>query len=461
VSKPDLRVELPTAPKRTGDPAVDGLAREAYRKLRERIVTYNTAIIDGLTPPPRPVVIPPPPTADGHAVEAWTARSSLIQFSVPGPVLCDDAPEATSLTVISAASFAGKIAPKREWLVETVIPAYVVGGLYGDGAVGKSLLALMLAVAIVTARAWLGRIVKRGPVIYLCCEDDTDEVRRRLEDICRGMGVDMIELGDLHIVPLADEDSVLASADDRSSVLTTTYRYDQLVELVQRVKPVLVIGDTLSHVYAASENNRMLAKQFVKVMRRLVVPYGGTALLLAHPSLDGMRTGRGSSGTTGWSNSMRWRGYLDKILAEDGTEPDSTKRVLRVVKSNYTAQGGEIALRWQEGCYKVDGAPATGGGDPLMGQVKADRTFLELLAAYNADGRIVSASKSANYAPSVFAKDERAKGMRMKPLEQAMNRLFASGRIKLDETGPASRRRKSLVVIPTGFQPAFNRDSTH
>ena len=79
---------------------------------------------------------------------------------------------------------------------------------------------------------------------------------------------------------------------------------------------------------------------------------------------------------------MRWRGYLDKTLTQDGTAPDPIKRVLRVVKSNYTSHGGEIALRWHQGCYDVDEAPAaTASGDPAMAQVRAERAFLDLLRA--------------------------------------------------------------------------------
>jgi RecA-family ATPase len=350
--------------------------------------------------------------------------------------------------VISAASFAGKKAPERQWLVSIVIPAYIVGAIYGDGAVGKSLLAIMLGVACVAGVLWLRYTVRRGPVIYLCCEDDEDEVHRRLEDICRGMGVDMAALADFHIVALADEDSVLATADGKSSVLKTTPRYDQVAELVKRVKPVLVIGDTLTDVYAASEIDRMLAKQFVKAMRKLVVPYGGTFLLLAHPSVDGMRSGRGSSGTTGWNNSLRWRGYLDKILADDGTEPDRTKRVLKFMKSNYTAQGDEINLRWIEGCYRVEGGTGS-GGDPLVAQVKADKVFLELLDAYTAEGRVVSASPNAgNYAPTVFASDsERSQGIRKRTFKDAMNRLFAGGQITVGPVAPASNRHSRNGIV--------------
>jgi hypothetical protein len=250
----------------------------------------------------------------------------------------------TPLRYISAASFAGKPVPERQELVSGLIPAKIIGGLYGDGATGKSLLALMLAVCIVIGALFLNRIVRKGPVVYVCCEDDEDEVHRRLAAICREMGVDLAMLGDLYILPLADEDSVLAMADSRSSVLTTTPLYAQLVELTGDVNPRLLIGDTLSDIFAGAENDRMQAKQFVKIMRKLVIPHGGTGLILAHPSVDGMRSGTGTSGSTGWNNSLRWRAYFERVLNESGDELDNARRVLKTKKANYGPTGGEIEL---------------------------------------------------------------------------------------------------------------------
>jgi hypothetical protein len=69
-----------------------------------------------------------------------------------------------------------------------------------------------------------------------------------------------------------------------------------------------------------------------------------------------------------------------------------------------------------------------------------------LLAAYEAEGRTVGSAPSAIYAPTLFAKDSRAKGVSKKGLTDSMNRLFASGRIRAEEYGPPSKRRSKLVA---------------
>jgi hypothetical protein len=331
------------------------------------------------------------------------------------------------LRVISAASFAGKIAPVREELVTGLIPAKIVGGLYADGGTGKSLLALMLGTAITGGKLWLNRIVQHGPVVYVCAEDDEDEVHRRLADICRETHVDMTALRDFHILPLADEESVLAMADGRSSVLQTTPLYRQLAELTADVKPKLLIGDTLSDIFAGAENDRMQAKQFVKIMRHLVIPHGGTGLVLAHPSVDGMRSGSGSAGSTGWNNSFRWRGYLERVLEEDGKELDQSRRVLRTKKANYGANGGEIEMRWQNGCFQAVGSETVAAMDPLWKEKRADRCFIDSLRWHLKNNNPASlANKAGNYAPRLFKKEAAVQGVTFTELEGAMTRLLNS-----------------------------------
>jgi RecA-family ATPase len=349
--------------------------------------------------------------------------------------------------VITAASFAGRVAPEREELVRGLIPAKIIGGLYGDGAVGKSLLAMMLGVSVATGTLWLNRFVQKGPVVYVCCEDDEDEVHRRLENICREMRVDMASLSDFHIVPLSDEESVLAAADGRSNVLTATPLYAKLVHLTERVKPRLLIGDTLNDIFAGSEIDRMQAKQFVKLMRKLVIPHGGTGLILAHPSVDGMRSGSGTSGSTGWNNSFRWRGYLDKVLDESGREIDITRRVLKTKKLNYGPQGGEIELQYYNGCYRT--AEAGPMVDPLYKERRADRVFLDLLRkAIAQNNHVGAATNSGLYAPKVFRIDADKQGVKFAELKDAMGRLLDTGKIENAPFGARSRNQFRLYVAP-------------
>jgi RecA-family ATPase len=160
--------------------------------------------------------------------------------------------------------------------------------------------------------------------------------------------------------------------------------------------------------------------------------------------LTGLSSGSGNSGSTAWSNSVRSRLYLQRIT-DDGHESDPDARLLTTVKANYGRTGGEIRLRWQDGVFEAEAGASN--LDRAAGSAKAERVFLALLRAYEEQGRHVSPSPSASYAPSRFAKDADAEGVTKRALEAAMNSLFAKKAIRVEEPGPASRRVKAIVEV--------------
>src|SRR5262249_10284168 len=65
----------------------------------------------------------------------------------------------------------------REWLVLDRIPMRNVSLMSGEGGLGKSLLLMQLAGAVVHRLPWIGTVpVQQGPVLYMSCEEEADEV---------------------------------------------------------------------------------------------------------------------------------------------------------------------------------------------------------------------------------------------------------------------------------------------
>src|SRR5690606_16751155 len=84
----------------------------------------------------------------------------------------------------------------REWEVEGWIPQGEVTLLYGDGGVGKTLLAHQYATAAAAGLPWLGQPTRRAKVMCFFCEDSEDELHRRQIDINRALGVTYADLDD-------------------------------------------------------------------------------------------------------------------------------------------------------------------------------------------------------------------------------------------------------------------------
>ena len=272
-----------------------------------------------------------------------------------GPGADDHQQEPDDLPLVNAATLAGRPKPARLFLDSaSLLPMMNVTLLSGDGGIGKSLLALQLAAAVVTSSAWLDFDVVSGSVIYMSAEDDLDELHIRLAEICAAEGREVAQLGGLELVPLAGRDAVLAAEDHRKGRLAETPLLGKLRGAMEVVNPALLVVDNLADVFAGNENVRPFAKHFIGMLRGLAIANGCALLLLGHPSLSGLNSGSGMSGSTAWHNSVRSRLYLtakrDKNGdAEEETDPD--QRWLKAMKANYAALAEPISLRWLAGQF--------------------------------------------------------------------------------------------------------------
>lgn len=357
----------------------------------------------------------------------------------------EQASVARSLPTVLASSFAGRDVPPREWHVEGMVPAKNVTLFFGDGGTGKSLATLQLAVSTIIGADWFGMTTATGRVLLLSAEDDLDEMHRRLNDIVTSIGdIDFEDLADLKLSPLAGLDAVLGAATRKGGLIEPTPLWHAFEAEAKAWRPKLIIVDTLADVYGGDEIARAQARQFIGMLRGLALETQSAVIVLAHPSLSGIASGSGTSGSTGWSNSVRSRLYLNRVLDQDRVEADPDLRVLSLMKTNYARTGTEIRLRWESGVFVRVDEPGLSALSSIAAQARAERIFLELLDTYSEEGRHVSSFPGPNYAPSIFAKDPRAAGLTKKALLVAMNFLFQSRHITNASYGPPSKQRSRI-----------------
>ena len=343
---------------------------------------------------------------------------------------------------ITADTLAARNPKPRAWHVEGLLPGRTVTLLGGDGGTGKSLLALQLAAATAAARPWLGLPVTAGRAVYVSAEDDSEELHRRLADITQAEGIAFDDLERLTLRSLAGEDALLAHAQ-RNGTLTPTPLFRDLDQRLGDEAPALLVLDTLADLFPGDENNRAQARQFVGMLRGLAIRHDCTVLMLAHPSLSGLNSGTGTSGSTAWNNSVRSRLYLDRVR-DDGYGADPDARTLTTKKANYGRTGGEIALRWQAGVFVAQEAET--GLDRMAATAKAERVFLRLLRQFLDQGRRVNSKGGPNYAPKVFSGHPDCEGISKRAFGLAMERLLSGGKITIGQDGPPSRRVSYIMA---------------
>jgi len=423
----------------TGNPHMAQIAGpEADADIGTRIIGRDI----GAAPPPKEYK--PSPLA-----------ASLLKFAEelnPQPVAANDnKPTAKSprlIEVVAPSDWHGQPVPSREWYASDLIPMRQVTILSGDGGVGKSLWALQLAAAGSMGIETIGIQPLPGRVLYLGAEDEAAEFHRRLHDIVQSQGKTLADLNDFRLAPLAGMDALLA-VPDRLGTMQPTGLWRAIEEYARDCKPRLLVLDTVADLFGGDEIKRGQARQFIGMLRRLAMEIDCAVVLLSHPSIQGIQSGTGSSGSTGWSNSSRSRLYMTR---PEGKDTDTDLRIIKTMKINYGKVGGEIRLRWRDGAFVLDdGKPAAGA---TLLAARAERVFCDLLSMLNRQRRNVCHVPGTTYAPAVMAKLPEADGVSKASLVDAMNRLLAREEIKIVVDGPPSKRRQRLVLTSEDFGPA-------
>ncbi|MGC2788003.1 MAG: AAA family ATPase [Roseiarcus sp.] len=349
---------------------------------------------------------------------------------------------------ITPVSLKGLQVPVREWIVPEWIPCGVVTGLYGDGGLGKSLLAQQLQTAIALGSAWLALPVETGATLGVYCEDSHDELWRRQTDINAEYEIDFDSLASVHWLPRLGEDNLLMTFARGVGELTPFHSH--VLEAALDLAARLVIVDTAADTFGGNENDRSQVRQFVqRALGSIAQRINGAVLLCAHPSRTGLASGEGDGGSTGWSNAFRSRLYLRAPAVEDGEKPDPNARVLERRKANYASRNDDIRLRWRNGVIGPEPSECAPGAT-AFGNFEATHLFLNLVRQFEDQGRPLSVNpRSGNYAPRMFGKLPAGKRCeyREPDFRVAMERLFADGKIDNAPYGRKGDERRKIVLV--------------
>ncbi len=355
--------------------------------------------------------------------------------------------QAKELTFIQPHKLQGIAVQPREWIAEDWLPVGSATLLFGDGGTGKTLLAQQLMTSCATGKPWVGLAVTRCRSLGIFCEDDQAELHRRQDRINRALGVEFDDLDDMTWASGVGQDNALMRfhADGKPA------RLPKLAEIKAQAiafQARLIVLDTAADMFGGNENDRAQVRNFMGALNALAQEIGGAVLINAHPSRSGLSsTGDLDGGSTAWSNTARSRWSLVRPKA-DGEDPaDTDERLLTRRKANYAAIGTEIRLRWGDGAL-FPPAQATGFAAAAMSS-SVDAAFLDLLSKSEAEGRHISDSPNAgNYAPKAFSKRPDRQGFARREFEAAMQRLFAAGKIKMEEYGRSSAKGRPRHMVP-------------
>ena len=217
---------------------------------------------------------------------------------------------------------------KRDYLIPDVLPTPSVVLVYGAGGDGKSMSAWAIAKHIATGQPFVVRgkpvPVKQGPVLLLNGDQPLIQLKEQLEEVDFPIG--------------------------KNTHIQTDWslqRYAQFVTLMKRIKPSLVVIDSLigcSGGRAFDENKSDFATPLYWLTRNNGVLFPATTILLIHHA---NKTG-GFRGTSAIRDAVDETWAL-KMPSEKQLETVGTQsRIIKVEKSRSGRSGTSLIMRMED-----------------------------------------------------------------------------------------------------------------
>jgi RecA-family ATPase len=347
------------------------------------------------------------------------------------------------LSPITPAAWKGTEPCPARWLASARIPCGDLTILSGNGGSGKTEIALQLLIGVAAGLPdWLGcTLEQEGNGLFLSCEEPEEDVRDRVERICKHRGLDPHSLERLHML-FPDLDATWLGSADKNGRIHRTPLLDQIETWIEQYRPHLLAIDNVAAVFDGEAIARRQVRAFLAMLRKIAWKHGVAILLLDHPSVRGMADGSGTAGSVDWRNSVRSMMHLSD---PDKDDPDA--RTLEVKKTNRGRPGEKVAIRWTGLTFTTD---ASGQGSPYRAAAERDidDLFLRLLDKRNTQQRPVHSKSAVGSAAREFEADPEAGGVKATAFKVAMERLLTAGKIRSVETGPPTRRRQHLERVP-------------
>ena len=183
----------------------------------------------------------------------------------------------------------------QKWLVQDLWLTSGVGFLAGGPKLGKTHLAVEIAVAVAAKDQVLGRPARSsGPVLFYGAEDHLCDLRQRFEGLATLRGLDLNHLA----VDLLDIPSLRLEREEDLLRLRAT---------VECSKPLLLVLDPFIRVARIDENSAQDVSTILSDLRAIQRDYGVAVLVVHHtrksPAAHPNLTLRGSSDFAAWSDS--------------------------------------------------------------------------------------------------------------------------------------------------------------
>lgn len=232
-----------------------------------------------------------------------------------------------------------------EWLVDGLIPRGQAILFTGPTKLGKSFLCLDLMICASLGREWLGKRVDTCASLGMFCEDSTNMLFWRRDQILRYLGAHHYDTeGRAAAYGRPGMVNWLMEFDPRSHEGRTTRLWQQLTYYCETNEVSIVVLDTARQVFDGNEIVARQVTEFANVCNRLAEQLNAAVIVTHHPPKSGESEYAGSGA---WPSTFRTHIHLSRPPNYNReTGEGAGEVILRTVGSNYGAPEADIPLRW-------------------------------------------------------------------------------------------------------------------
>jgi len=215
-----------------------------------------------------------------------------------------------------------------EWLVENYILQETQVQLVGSSGLGKSFLAIDLALSVATGKQWNSCDVKQGPVAYINAEGHTGFQHR-----LKGWTIEHQKVKDEYFCLSNGPVDMMC----KYSIKSLTTHLDKFAA-PHNGHISLIVLDTLRRNTSGNEDDSKDTSVFINNLEKLCKRYGATGFIIHHPGHNNTGRARGSSSQKAALDTVlllkkdkEGVGLICTKLKDGGAIPDSVGYELEVV----------------------------------------------------------------------------------------------------------------------------------
>ena len=187
------------------------------------------------------------------------------------------------LSQFSGIRYLREYPPAFEWLLDKSFRLNSLGLIAGAPGSGKGSLAIQLCVAVASGTslvdAW--HTAAPEPVVYLSAEDDALTIHRRVYHALEQLPEDLREqaAANFYGIPVHGGVNLCRVV---GGVVEATANYEDLRDILDAIRPRLLVLDTLARFSGVDENDNPAMTAFCGLLEGLIDAYGCNIILLHH-----------------------------------------------------------------------------------------------------------------------------------------------------------------------------------